>query len=163
MTALLETLKNKINDANLSQDDLENLNIFLEDRVDMIKECPICFETFATRNQGKLKTACCKHNLCIKCFEHNIKNYGNVCPICRGKIFNSSYFNTPSSITGVAFIATDENILLNRTSRRNSSIFYSIYNFFFKSEPDSSQDSIEERRGLVVSGGPPRVMVMMRL
>lgn len=156
----LETLKNKINDANLSQDDLENLYKFLEKHFDLVKECPVCFETFETRNQGKLKTACCKHNLCIKCFENNMKNYGNVCPVCRGKMFNSSYFNKLSTITNIAFIETNENIL-NRTSRRNSSIFSSIYNFFFKSEPEP--DSVEERRSFVVPGGPPRVMVMMRL
>lgn len=158
MTTELELLKQKINNAHLSHDDLEHLNKFLEARLDAIKECPVCFETFMERNQGKLKTKCCQQNLCIKCFENNMKNHGNVCPLCRGQIFNASYFNkTTTNIT--AFIRTDENIAPNRTVRRNSSILSPIYNLFFRPEPNP----LEERRSLVVSEGPPRVMVMTRL
>ena len=58
----------------------------LENIIDNIYDCYICFETF-DKNISKNKLKCGHNNICCYCYSKLLKSCTNpLCPICRCKI-----------------------------------------------------------------------------
>jgi ATP-dependent 26S proteasome regulatory subunit len=77
---LQQILKNKINEEHENE---EHENEEHENEV----HCAICLESM--KNKSIVKTSC-NHTFCLNCVERNKysnKHTGNLCPICRNKMF----------------------------------------------------------------------------
>ncbi|KAJ2559780.1 hypothetical protein EV175_000165 [Coemansia sp. RSA 1933] len=67
--------------SNMSELQFESESAYLESLTGSMLVCPICQELV----QHPCTTSC-GHNICCGCLRSSMKNYGAMCPICRGSI-----------------------------------------------------------------------------